>query len=175
MKLPDGASLQRTKAVLDQVSEIAGKAPAVENVVAIAGVSALDDNSTLANAGVAYIVLKEWSARGAGQDLRSLYVGLNERLSVVSEARVLVIPPPPIQGIGNAAGFAMQLMKERGVTTLDQWFSDFVETDWRYVERYYQTDALPHWEDCIVRGAGMVTPTPIPPLKHRQVEVRFAF
>ena len=53
--------------------------------------------------------------------------------------------------------------------------NDFVETDWRYVERYYQTNALPRWEDCIVRGAGMITPSPIPPLTHRQVEVRFAF
>jgi len=75
----------------------------------------------------------------------------------------------------EAAGFAMQLMHERGVTTLDQWFSDFVETDWRYVERYYQTDKLPAWEDCIVRDASMIIPTPIPPLRHHQVEVRFAF
>jgi hypothetical protein len=75
----------------------------------------------------------------------------------------------------EAAGYAMQLMRERGVTTLDQWFSDFVETDWRYVERYYQTDKLPVWQDCVVRGAAMITPTPIPPLKHHQVEVRFAF
>jgi hypothetical protein len=75
----------------------------------------------------------------------------------------------------EAAGYAMQLMRERGVTTLDQWFSDFVETDWRYVERYYQTDKLPDWHECIVRGAEMVTPAPIPLLKHHQVEVRFAF
>src|SRR5499426_2022070 len=54
-QLPDGASLERTRAVLDRVSEIAGKIPAVENVVAISGVSALDNNSTLASAGVAYI------------------------------------------------------------------------------------------------------------------------
>jgi hypothetical protein len=58
---------------------------------------------------------------------------------------------------------------------LDQWFSDFVETDWRYVERYYQTEKLPEWKDCIVRDAAMISPTPIPVLKHHQVEVRFAF
>jgi hypothetical protein len=75
----------------------------------------------------------------------------------------------------EAAGFAMQLMRERGVATLDQWFSDFVETDWRYVERYYQTDSLPNWQDCIVRDASMVSPAPIPPLNLHQVEVRFAF
>lgn len=37
----------------------------------------------------------------------------------------------------EAAGFGMQLMHQVGVTTLDQWYSDFVATDWRYVERYY--------------------------------------
>src|SRR3954464_6662034 len=68
----------------------------------------------------------------------------------------------------EAAGFAMQLMRERGVTTLDQWFSDFVETDWCYVERYYQTGALPKWEDCIVGSATTIAPSPIPYLKHRQ-------
>src|SRR5207302_8479549 len=58
VQLPDGASLVRTKRVLDQVSEIAGKNPAVANVTGISGISALDNNSTLANAGVAYVMLK---------------------------------------------------------------------------------------------------------------------
>jgi HAE1 family hydrophobic/amphiphilic exporter-1 len=109
VQLPDGAALDRTQRVLDQVSELAGKAPGVEQVISIAGISALDNSSSLANAGVAYLILKEWSARGPGQDLRSLFVGLNERLGAIQEARILVIPPPPIQGIGNAAGFAMQV------------------------------------------------------------------
>jgi len=57
----------------------------------------------------------------------------------------------------------------------DRWLSDFVHTDWRYVERYYELDRLPPWEECIVSGGPLVVPQPIPPLKHRQVEVRFAF
>ena len=109
VQLPDGASLGRTQTVMDQVQEIVSKQPGVDQVMTIAGISVLDASSSLANAGVAYIVLKEWSARGAGQDLRSLFVALNQKLSAVSEARVLVVPPPPIQGIGNAAGFAMQI------------------------------------------------------------------
>src|SRR5262249_24349785 len=48
VQLPDGASLQRTKGVLDRVSEIAGKTPGVDQVIAISGVSAIDSNSTLA-------------------------------------------------------------------------------------------------------------------------------
>ena len=114
VQLPDGAALDRTQTVLNRVSEIAGKAPGVDQVISIAGLSALDGSSSLANAGVAYLILKEWSARGPGQDLRSLFVGLNEKMSVIEEARVLVIPPPPIQGIGNAAGFAMQVQLRDG-------------------------------------------------------------
>jgi hydrophobic/amphiphilic exporter-1 (mainly G- bacteria), HAE1 family len=109
VQLPDGASLVRTQRVLDQVSEIAGKNPAVENVIAISGVSALDNNSTLPNAGVAYVVLKDWSVRGKGEDLLSLFQQFNRDFAVITEARTVVFPPPPIQGIGNAAGFAMQI------------------------------------------------------------------
>ena len=108
-QLPDGASLMRTKRVLDQVSAIAEKNPAVENVIAISGVSALDNNSTLANAGVAYIVFKDWSVRGKGEDLLSLFQQFNRDFAAITEARIVVFPPPPIQGIGNAGGFAMQL------------------------------------------------------------------
>ena len=75
----------------------------------------------------------------------------------------------------EAARFGMQLMHERGVTSLDQWYSDFVGTDWRYVERFYETDRIPPWTDCIVSGCPLIRSAPIPPLVHRPVEVRFAF
>jgi HAE1 family hydrophobic/amphiphilic exporter-1 len=109
MQLPDGAALERTQKVLDQVSAIAHKTPGVAQVVTIAGTSVLDNSATLANAGVAYIILKPWSERGAGEDLLSLYVGLNRSLGEIADARTLVVPPPPIQGIGNAAGATMQI------------------------------------------------------------------
>src|SRR6201994_659380 len=109
VQLPDGASLERTQKVLDKVSDIVGKAPGVAQVITIAGISALDNSASLANAGVAYIILKDWDSRGPGEDLRSLVYGLNDKVATIMEARALVLPPPPIQGIGNAAGFAMQL------------------------------------------------------------------
>jgi len=93
--------------VLDRVADIAGKTQGVQQVITIAGISALDNSASLANTGVAYIILKDWDARGPGEDLRSLVYGLNDKLAVILEARALVLPPPPIQGIGNAAGFAM--------------------------------------------------------------------
>ncbi len=116
VQLPDGAALDRTQKVLDKVSEIVGKAPGVAQVITIAGISALDNSASLANAGVAYIILKDWSARGPGEDLRSLVYGLNDKVADIMEARTLVLPPPPIQGIGNAAGFAMQVELRDGNT-----------------------------------------------------------
>ena len=47
--------------------------------------------------------------RGEGEDLPSLFKTLNDRPAAVEDGRVLVLPPPPIQGIGNAGGFTMQI------------------------------------------------------------------
>jgi HAE1 family hydrophobic/amphiphilic exporter-1 len=120
VQLPDGATLDRTQRVLERVSEIAGKTPGVAHVLGISGISALDNSASLSNAGVAYLVLKDWSVRGAGEDLRSLVVGLNRSMAGIDEAKIIVLPPPPIQGIGNAAGFAMQIELRDGS-------SDFVK------------------------------------------------
>jgi hydrophobic/amphiphilic exporter-1 (mainly G- bacteria), HAE1 family len=112
VQLPDGASLARTQAALDQVSTIARKDPSVAEVISIAGVSALDNNATLANAGVAYVVLKDWSER---DNLPTVFPRLASALDAV-DARVVVLPPPPIQGIGNAGGFTLQVELRDGST-----------------------------------------------------------
>lgn len=109
VQLPDGAALGRTEKVLQEVSRIARETPGVDKVVTIAGISPLDNNATLASAGLAYIILKDWSQRGRGEDLASLYKTLNDKLAVTGEGIVLILPPPPIQGIGNAGGFTMQI------------------------------------------------------------------
>jgi hypothetical protein len=59
----------------------------------------------------------------------------------------------------------MQLMHAVGVTIRDQWFSDSVETDWRYVEGYYQTDKFPDWKSCNVSGCPLVPSMVIPELR----------
>jgi len=114
VQLPDGASLERTQKVLDQVSDVSRKTPGVAQVITIAGVSPLDNSATLSSAGVAYIILKDWSERGKGEDLRALFTGLNASLGAIAEADVLVMPPPPIQGVGNDAGFTMQVQLRDG-------------------------------------------------------------
>ncbi len=120
VQLPDGAALERTQRVLDQVNTIAHKTPGVAKVVTIAGISVLDNSSTLANAGVAYLILKPWSERGAGEDLRSLFGSLNASLGAIEQANTLVFPPPPIQGVGNAAGATMQIELRDGSFDLEK-------------------------------------------------------
>lgn len=109
VQLPDGASLERTQKVLDRVQEIGKRTKGVREIVTIAGISALDNSASLANAGVAYIILDDWEKRGKNEGLLPLFTNLNRAMDEIQEARILVVPPPPIQGIGNAAGVTMQI------------------------------------------------------------------
>jgi HAE1 family hydrophobic/amphiphilic exporter-1 len=111
LQLPDGASLNRTAASLQEVHEKVKDIPGVQNVIAISGISPLDNSADLANAGVAYVMLKPFSERDSakGQDLLSIYGRVQKALETLNDGQPLVLPPPAIQGIGNAGGFQMQL------------------------------------------------------------------
>ena len=115
-QLPEGASKERTDAVLQRISTIARDIPGVDHVVTVSGVSVLDNMATLANAGVAFVVLKDWDARlkEKGQDLLSIDLRLNGALQGVPQAIAFALPPPPIQGIGNVSGFSMQVEIRNG-------------------------------------------------------------
>jgi HAE1 family hydrophobic/amphiphilic exporter-1 len=114
VQLPDGASLERTEAAMKDVSDVLGKVDGVEHVVAVSGISVLDNSASLANAGVAYVILKPWNVRGSELGLLPMYKKLNNVLSKLQEARIIVVPPPPIQGVGNAGGFTFQLELKDG-------------------------------------------------------------
>ena len=109
VQLPEGAALERTTRALDDVTKRVRAQPGVDRVVAIAGLAALNDNASLANAGIAYVILKDWSERGKGEGLLGLYSGLSERVKTLDDGLALVIPPPPIQGIGNVSGATMKV------------------------------------------------------------------
>ena len=109
VQLPDGASLDRTERVMDEVTRIAQATPGVQDVIALGGLSALDNSASLANAGIVYLVLKDWGERDKKQDLRNIYQHLTKELSRLQEASALVLIPPPIQGLGVSGGFHMQI------------------------------------------------------------------
>jgi HAE1 family hydrophobic/amphiphilic exporter-1 len=116
VQLPDGAALERTTAALGFAAQIAQDTPGVEQVIAIAGESVLDDSATLANAGLAYVVFKDWDVRekAKGQDQRAIIESIQQRLKTLPDGTGFVLVPPPIQGIGNAGGFTMQAQLRDG-------------------------------------------------------------
>ena len=109
VQLPDGAALERTDKALERAATIARGIPGVDQAIEIAGISPLDNNASSSSSGAVYVVLKDWSQRGAGQDLRSIYNKLSAALDEMPEAATAVLIPPPIQGIGNASGFTMMV------------------------------------------------------------------
>jgi HAE1 family hydrophobic/amphiphilic exporter-1 len=112
--LPDGANLDRTTAVMKKLSDQAEKLGGIANVISIDGVSLLDNNTNLANAGVLYVIFKDWSVRGKNESLLALYSKLNAIAAETLDAKVLVVVPPPIQGLGLSGGFQMQLELQDG-------------------------------------------------------------
>jgi len=114
VQLPDGASLERTRKSLSELSERFSKVPGVVNVVAIAGLSAMNDSASLANAGVLYVMLTDWSKRGPGEGLLGMYETLSKTAKALPDGVATVLPPPPIQGIGNASGFTMKVELRNG-------------------------------------------------------------
>lgn len=114
VQLPDGASIGRTDAVLDRLTKQIGKIPGIANVVSIDGVSLLDNNASLANSGVMYVIFNDWSQRGESEDLVSLYMKLNNIAKKTLDAKILVVVPPPIQGLGQSGGFQLQVELQDG-------------------------------------------------------------
>ncbi len=113
-QLPDASSLERTQLGMQLVVNAIEKVPGVDRIVSIGGVNALNNNSSQSNAGVMYVILKPWEARGKGQDLKSIYVGMNAALRDIQEVKAQVLLPPAIPGLGLSGGFQMQLMLTDG-------------------------------------------------------------
>jgi HAE1 family hydrophobic/amphiphilic exporter-1 len=114
VQLPDGATLSRTESLLDKLSAQVSKIDGVDNVIAIDGISLLDNSANLANAGVLYIIFKDWSVRGKKNNLLALYTKLNQVAQETLDAKVLVVIPPAIQGLGMSGGIQMQVELQDG-------------------------------------------------------------
>ncbi|HTO62449.1 MAG TPA: efflux RND transporter permease subunit [Bradyrhizobium sp.] len=105
VQLPDSASIGRTDAMLALLNGKIAKLPSVENQITVSGVSLLDNSATLFNAGVIYVMLKPWDVRGSKEGLLAVYKELSEIAASTPGAKILVVPPPPIQGLGQSGGF----------------------------------------------------------------------
>jgi len=111
--LPDGASLERTDAVIDRATNIILDTPGIAYAVGFSGFSgATFSNSS--DAGVIFTPLEPFDQRAKhGPSLDQIIADLSKRLSVIQEARIIVISPPPVRGLGTAGGFKMEV-QDRG-------------------------------------------------------------
>ncbi|MCF8003849.1 MAG: multidrug efflux RND transporter permease subunit [Chromatiaceae bacterium] len=119
VSLPAGASLPRTSDVLAQVRDIAAKTEGVESVLSVAGYSLLT-SSPSSDSGLAVIVLKPWDERTTPEtQIRGLIERIGGQANAIPAANILLFPPPPIPGLGNAGGFALQLQALGGQSPQD--------------------------------------------------------
>ena len=117
LQLPPGASLQRTEHVVKQATDIILKTPGIEHVAPFAGLDATTF-TVASNAGTIFSGLPSlYNHNIPGITANSVLADLRRRLSVIQDAYVLTIPPPPVQGIGNAGGFKMMLEDRAGLGT----------------------------------------------------------
>lgn len=100
--LPDGATLARTTAVVKQIDEIARKDPAVEHVVAFAGLDFLGGGFRNSAATI-FVAARHWDERD--KTINDMVGEIMGATGHIKEALVLAFAPPPIFGLGNAGGF----------------------------------------------------------------------
>ncbi len=116
-QLPDGASLERTDAVVQRMTQMAMKDDAVGHVIGLPGYSVLTGNN-ISNAGGMFVILKPFEERAGTASL-----GANaavDRLrkayfAEIEEAQVGIFGAPPVDGLGNTGGFKMQIQDKGGL------------------------------------------------------------
>jgi len=112
-QLPEGASLERTKEIMNQATMTLGQIDGVDDVLGVSGFSLL--SGIAENVGFGIAVLKPWDERKRPEQQLDAIVGqAMGRLSAISTANIFAFAPPPIQGLGTTGGFDFRLMALEG-------------------------------------------------------------
>jgi multidrug efflux pump len=114
-QLPDAASIDRTEAVIRQISAIGLKTRGITHAVAFPGLS-VNGLVNSPNAGAVFFALDGFDARkDKALSANALAAQLNQKLAAIPEAQIAVFPPPPVQGLGTIGGFRMQIEDRSGL------------------------------------------------------------
>src|SRR5450830_1904512 len=120
-QLPDAATMERTDKVIRTMTDVAGKVPGVESAVAFPGLS-INGFTNASNAGIVFYTLKPFDQRtGKGLDGGSIAAEINKRLGGIQDAFIMVVPPPPVNGLGTTGGFKLML-EDRGNVGYDEMY-----------------------------------------------------
>ncbi|WP_313001055.1 efflux RND transporter permease subunit [Chryseobacterium gleum] len=123
---PQGATVERTEKVLDEVTVIAKKIKGVENVTTLAGYSIVTEIAG-SSYGMAMINLKDWKERNIS--VNDLISELSEKTKGIADAQIEIFAPPTVPGFGNTSGFELRLLDRTGGTieNTDKITKDFVK------------------------------------------------
>lgn len=110
---PQGATVERTEKVLDEVTSIAKKIKGVENVTTLAGYSIVTEIAG-SSYGMAMINLKDWKERDIS--VNDLIGDLSEKTKSIADAQIEIFAPPTVPGFGNTSGFELRLLDRTGGT-----------------------------------------------------------
>ena len=104
VKMPEGASIERTDAVMKKMAQIAMQIDGIEHEVAFPGLNPLQFTNT-PNNGVVFFSLKPFSGRSRSAE--EISAELNQKLGAIQEGFTFAFMPPPIQGLGNGSGWSL--------------------------------------------------------------------
>jgi multidrug efflux pump len=107
VQLPDGATLERTRAMTGGLSDLAQKQPGVATVLAINGFDLLGGGNKT-NAGTLFIPLKHWDERKA-LPAPAIAGQLAQKGTALRDGMVIAFNPAAIRGLGTAGGFELYL------------------------------------------------------------------
>ena len=113
LKLPAGASLQRTQQISDRMEQVLRQMPAIKSHYGISGLNVIA-NSISPSYAVGFVNLKPYAERGAVQNLDAVMGAINGELAKVSEGHVDVFTFPTVPGFGSVDGFELVLQDRTG-------------------------------------------------------------
>jgi hydrophobic/amphiphilic exporter-1 (mainly G- bacteria), HAE1 family len=128
-EIPEAGSTTRAITVLDSIQHIAQNVPGVLHTAALGGLNILTFGIK-SNAGSVFIQFKPWDERhGKSEQLQGIIAELQKRFASIKGARIVVIPPPAIPGLGNAGGFSIQVEQRQSnddIKTFERVVNQFV-------------------------------------------------
>ncbi len=108
-QLPDASSLDRTEAVIKEMSRIAAEHPGVANSISFPGLS-INGFTNSPSAGIVFVGLEDFDQRTSPElSGNAIAAALNQKFAGIQDAFIAIFPPPPVQGLGTIGGFRLQI------------------------------------------------------------------
>ncbi|HEX4853568.1 multidrug efflux RND transporter permease subunit [Arenimonas sp.] len=112
VKMPEGASIERTDRALQKIAAIAGEIDGIESEIAFPGLNPLQFTNT-PNSGVIFFTLDPFERRE--RSAADITAELNAKIAGIEEGFAFALMPPPIQGLGNGSGYSLFIEDRAGL------------------------------------------------------------